>query len=68
MSLSDLLFNTPFLSWLEWKDDTLISWIRDRGNTRLLSEPREISDYHKINLALLSTDSERIEYLESNTL
>ena len=73
-SLSDLLFNTPFLSWLNWLytpvDRDLICWdsnlYRDDWAYEQVSQRLTESDYHKINLALLSTDSERIAYLESN--
>lgn len=66
-SLSDLLFNTPFLSWLEWNWPELwTDWIHFI-DWDYSTEPKQ-SDYHKINLVLLSTDEERIIYLESNLL
>lgn len=76
ISLSEILFNTPFLSWLNWLytpvDRDLICWdsnlYRDDWVYEQTSQRLTESDYHKINLALLSTDSERIAYLESNLL
>lgn len=67
MSLADLLFNTPFLSWLEWSSG--------HNNKRIMSISEQlyeaeshISDYHKINLVLLDTDEARIIYITNNTL
>jgi hypothetical protein len=75
-SLSDLLFCTPFLSWLNWLytpvDRDLICWdsnlYRDDWVYEQTSQRLTESDYHKINLCLLSTDEERIIYIENNTL
>lgn len=69
-SLSDLLFSTPFLSWLEWREK---NHKINRSNVEKKSRvtryfTQEQSDYHKINLALLDTDSERITYIINNTL
>ena len=74
-SLAELLFSTPFLSLLEWKTNWL-GWMRDPFVADSLdyvnSTYDEIyansSNYHKINLVLLNTDAERIEYIESFTL
>lgn len=77
-SLSDLLFSTPFLSLLEWKmenylrcklivDDVVLDgqWQpHDRNTTRQFDS----KTIHKINLVLLNTDEERIEYIEANTI
>lgn len=77
-SLSDLLFSTPFLSLLQWKmenylrckltvDDVVLDsqWQpHDRSTTRQFDS----KTIHKINLALLNTDEERISYLENNTI
>lgn len=66
-SLSEVLFNTPFLSWLKWED--LYDW-----DDWIKYDQYEVvknindSDYHKINLVLLSTDSERIKYVEQFVL
>lgn len=64
-SLSDLLFSTPFLSLLERQSKTY----------RRLLDPYEVEygiewekEYHKINLALLATDQERVEYIEKNAI
>lgn len=66
-SLSNLLFNTPFLSWLEWKPlDDWTDWVR--YDEYEYDRDTQASDYHKINLVLLSTDEERIIYIENNTL
>lgn len=67
MTLNDLLFQTPFLSWLEWN-----SWHSNKRimsiNWQLFEADSDISDYHKINLCLLTTDEERIQYLEDNII
>jgi len=68
-SLSDLLFNTPFLSWLEWNGRRWwTNWIHNYAYEEYDTVTEDDSDYHKVNLVLLSTDSERIAYLESHTL
>lgn len=72
-SLSDLLFSTPFLSLLEWKETSKewqkwehfygivdCEWRKDYSETWY--------NFHKINLALLESDKERVEYIESFTL
>jgi len=66
--LPQLLFNTPFLSWLEWKEPFEYSrisitsyWAWERTDTTH-------SDYHKINLCLLNSDEDRIKYLEDNVI
>lgn len=64
-SLSDLLFDTPFLSWLEWKKINRSDWNNIQLHEMYLPN---VSDYHKINLVLLSTDEERIIYIKNNTL
>ena len=66
-SLTDLLFDTPFLSLLEWKEvhfEDCDKWWLDYERYVFWIK----SDYHKINLVLLSTDEERIFYLEDNTI
>lgn len=70
-SLADLLFDTPFLSLLEWEKwdsdfvtyDYDIYWILSPTTRRLSTH-----EHHKINLVLLSNDEERISYLENNTI
>lgn len=64
--LSDLLFSTPFLSLLEWKSD----WLESRKHfcVWFVSYGCGSYNYHKINLVLLNTDKERIEYIEQFTL
>lgn len=68
-SLSNLLFDTPFLSWLEWKEgkDTEL-WMKSKSsNPDFIEWYNDMSyNYHKINLALLSTDEERIKYVEEH--
>ena len=65
-SLSDLLFSTTFLSLLEWKEDwncyqeLFCTWEQSWYITWY--------KYHKINLALLTTDQERVGYIEENTI
>ena len=65
-SLSDLLFSTPFLSLLEWKSD----WLESRKHfcVWFVSYGCSSYNYHKINLVLLTTDIERIKYIEAFTL
>ena len=66
MSLSDLLFSTQFLSLLEWNK----SWLESRKHfcVWFVSYGCSSYNYHKINIALLNTDEERIEYIEENTI
>lgn len=67
--LSELLFDTPFLSLLEWRKWWSL-WA-ERDNINWLSMKTLFwgsSDYHKINLVLLNTDAERIKYIEAFTL
>ena len=65
-SLSDLLFSTPFLSLLEWKDN----WLESRKHfcVWFVSYGCSSYNYHKINLVLLTTDEERVKYIEVFTL
>ena len=65
-SLSDLLFSTPFLSLLEWNK----SWLESRKHfcVWFVSYGYSSYNYHKINIALLNTDEERIKYIEENTI
>lgn len=68
--LSDLLFSTPFLSLLERKIDAsekvwIHQYIKDE---RFIEWYSTYENYHKINLVLLNTDSERIKYIEQFTL
>ena len=62
VSISDLLFSTPFLSLLEWKKNDFESYMQ---NWNWICDDFNI---HKINLALLTTDQERIDYIEENTI
>lgn len=67
ISLAEILFNTPFLSWLERKiiyDWT--NWIK-YDEYEYAVEIGD-SDYHKINLCLLNSDEDRIKYLEDNVI
>lgn len=68
--LSELLFSTPFLSLLEWDDNKCDKiWIHQYMKWWKFVEWYSIYEqYHKINLALLTTDQERIIYLEENTI
>lgn len=65
-SLSDLLFSTPFLSLLErkdfWHSYQELFWTWEQSWYLTWHE------YHKINLVLLTTDIERIKYIEAFTL
>ena len=69
-SLSEILFNTPFLSWLEWDTEWISVAVRERSYNWDCEIDYWWSDteYHKINLALLSTDKERIKYVEQFVL
>lgn len=69
-SLSDLLFSTPFLSLLEWDDNKCDKvWIHQYMKWWKFVEWYSIYEqYHKINLVLLTTDIERIKYVEEFTL
>ncbi len=73
-SLSDLLFSTPFLSLLEWKEQSENPRLRcyfnwDNVYDGIIDELHPShTDFHKINLALLESDKERCEYIESFTL
>ena len=64
-SLLELLFNTPFLSLLDWKKKDTYHWWYGSND-----EEYDSSDYqyHKINLALLPDDKSRKEYIEEFTL
>lgn len=68
--LSWLLFSTPFLSLLEWDDNKCDKvWIHQYMKWWKFVEWYSIYEqYHKINLVLLNTDEERIEYIEDNAL
>ena len=70
ISLSYLLFSTPFLNLLEWKIDAsekvwIHQYIKDE---RFIEWYSTYENYHKINLVLLTTDTERIKYIEAFTL
>lgn len=69
-SLSDLLFSTSFLSLLERKIDASEKvWIHQyQKDERFIEWYSTYENYHKINLVLLNTDAERIEYIEAFTL
>lgn len=69
-SLSDLLFSTQFLSLLEWDENMCDKvWIHQYMKWWKFVEWYSIyENYHKINLALLNTDEERIKYIEQNTI
>ena len=69
ISLSYLLFSTPFLSLLEWDDNKCDKiWIHQYMKWWKFVEWYSIYEqYHKINLVLLNTDEERVKYIESNT-
>ena len=66
VSISDLLFSTQFLSLLEWNK----SWLESRKHfcVWFVSYGCSSYNYHKINIALLNTDEERIKYIEENTI
>lgn len=69
-SLSDLLFSTTFLSLLEW-DDSKCDATRTKQHIKKWTFIEWYSiyeSYHKINLALLKSDKERVEYINSFTL
>ena len=70
VSLSDLLFSTPFLSLLEWDDNKCDKiWVHQYMKWWKFVEWYSIYEqYHKINLVLLDTDQERIDYIEENTI
>ena len=70
ISLSYLLFSTPFLSLLEWDDNKCDKvWIHQYMKWWKFVEWYSIYEqYHKINLVLLTTDIERIKYIEEFTL
>ena len=72
-SLSDLLFSTPFLSLLEWRQTEQYYICYPNLDSYYESdyhEEKKLSsiEYHKINLVLLNSDAERIEYIEKFTL
>lgn len=69
-SLSDLLFSTHFLSLLEWNDGLAKDvWIKqEMGTWKFIEWHSVYYTYHKINLALLKSDKERVEYINSFTL
>lgn len=70
-SLSDLLFSTQFVSLLdrhnidvdlcEYGYDN--DWVPNKKVKKL-----SIVEMHKVILALLTTDEERVEYIEENTI
>lgn len=70
-SLSDLLFSTPFLSLLEWREyewDCYDKYTKYQSKACYQETDYCYENYHKINLVLLNTDAERIEYIEAFTL
>lgn len=79
ISLSDLLFSTPFLSLLErvkspneilvrTEFEWLISPLWCNEEWQQIRCYWNTYQYHKINLVLLNTDAERIEYIEKFTI
>lgn len=68
--LSWLLFSTPFLSLLEWKipEPMHTSWIYQDFDWEIERYYENCYQHHQINLALLTTDKERIDYIEQNTI
>lgn len=70
ISLSDLLFSTPFLSLLEWDDNKCDKiWIHQYiKDERFIEWYSTYENYHKINLVLFDTDKERVKYIEEFTL
>lgn len=68
ISLSDLLFSTPFLSLLERKKDINPIWVYYEWTKEKMMCHSVHTEFHKINLVLLSNDVERIEYIENFTL
>ncbi len=69
--LSDLLFNTPFLSLLDFKsvDADIAEYQYDDDWVPIsIIKTLTTSEYHKINLALLPDDKSRVEYIEDFTL
>lgn len=70
ISFCEILFNTPFLSLLEWNDGIVKdAWIRQEMGTWKFIEWHSIyNTYHKINLALLESDKERVDYISNFTL
>jgi len=81
ISLAEILFNTPFLSLLEWKraywervfcpsiyQPWRLWWLAHLEYREKIDSERQKSDYHKINLCLLNSDEDRIKYLEDNTI
>ena len=79
ISLSYLLFSTPFLSLLErvkspneilvrTEFEWLISPLWCNEEWQQIRCYWNTYQYHKINLVLLNTDAERIEYIEKFTL
>ena len=69
-SLSDLLFSTPFLSLLSW-DDSKCDATRTKQhikNWTFIEWYSIYESYHKINLALLESDKERVDYISNFTL
>ncbi len=70
-SLSDLLFSTPFLSLLEWKEyewDCYDKYTKYESKASNQENDYRYGSYHKINLVLLNTDEERVKYIEAFTL
>jgi len=68
ISLAEILFNTPFLSWLKWKPNWNYSRIEIDDYWNYERTDTTVSDYHKINLCLLDSDSDRLKYLEDNVI
>ncbi len=70
-SLPDLLFDTPFLSLLDFKsvDADIVEYQYDDDWVPIsIIKILTTSEYHKINLALLPDDKSRVEYIEDFTL
>lgn len=78
--LSELLFSTPFLSLLEWEKQyeiwshspEIITWWYLDCCSEIQHSKKIDSEwdyrYHKINLALLESDKERVDYISNFTL
>lgn len=70
ISFCEILFNTPFLSLLEWKEPLQAATLKCQIKSSLDIKCYNVSDsnFHKLYLALLESDKERVEYIEANTI
>jgi len=71
-SLSELLFNTPFLNLLERKKEIWLSQLYSEVINMDSSDKVKIklttTGYHTCRLAILDNDKSRVEYIEQSTL